>query len=287
VSNHQGQTVFITGVTSGIGEACAIRLAGTGLRVLGTGLSSEACDSFNREFEGRVEAIQMDLRDPASVAKAGEWVAEKVGETGLQGLVNNAGVDIPGPLEFIPLDKLREQFEVNVFGQMAVIQALMPLIRQGRGRIVNIGSIDGRAVTPFQGGYGATKHAIEALTDVLRMELSPWGIPVIVVEPGDIATPIWEKSLAIADRMLEIVPKRCIELYGPLMNAAKATATAMSKKAKSPDTVARAVDHALTATRPKPRYLVGADAKIRLALEVLPTRWVDRLIMGFIARGGA
>ncbi|MBX7254980.1 MAG: SDR family oxidoreductase [Candidatus Hydrogenedentes bacterium] len=279
----QGRTVFITGVTSGIGEACAIRLRRAGWRVLGTGLTEQACAASSEE-QGDV-VVQMDLRDSNSILRAVEWLKGKVGDAGLQGLVNNAAVDIPGPLEFLPLESLREQFEVNVFGQLAVIQSTMPLIRQGNGRIVNIGSIDGRAVTPFQGGYGATKHAIEALTDVLRMELSPWRIPVSVVEPGDIATPIWEKSLSTADRMLERLPDRCQELYGPLMKAARATAVSMSKKAKSPDIVARAVQHALTSSRPRPRYLVGGDAHLRLALEVLPARWVDKLIMGFIARG--
>ncbi len=283
MSAESSRAVVITGASSGIGRACAERLAREGFRVFGTYLPQEGAAAL--DGMSAVVPIPLDVTDSDSIARAAEQVSAEC-ESGLWGLVNNAGVDIPGPLEFLPLERLREQLEVNVIGPIAVTQAFLPLIRKGRGRIVMIGSIDGKAVTPFQGGYGASKHAIEALTDALRMELSAWDIPVSVVEPGDIATPIWEKSLALADRMLGELPEKAHDLYGTQMTAARATAVKMSSKAASPETVVRAVHHALTARRPKTRYLVGMDARIRLALEILPSRWVDRLIMGFIARGG-
>ena len=277
--------VVITGATSGIGKACAVRLDALGYRVFATYLRENDVAELQAACSDRLTAIRLNLLDESSIAAAAERVAAEVGDGGLDGLVNNAGVDIPGPLEFLPLARLREQLEVNVVGQVAVTQAFLPLIRRAIGRIVFVGSIDGKAVTPFQGGYGASKHAIEAIADVLRMELRAWGIHVSVIEPGDIETPIWRKSMALADEMLQLVPPRGHELYGPAMTAARATAQKMAAKASPPAIVVRAVEHALIARRPRTRYLVGADAKLRLALEWLPARWVDAIIMNFIAKG--
>ncbi|MEW5723212.1 MAG: SDR family oxidoreductase [Thermodesulfobacteriota bacterium] len=273
--------VLITGAASGIGLATAVRLDRLGFEVWGTYLTEEELARAEGQTGEAVRWLPLDLRDGESVRRA----AAALGEGGLFGLVNNAGVDIPGPLEFLPLDRLREQLEVNVVGQLAVTQACLPLLRRAGGRIVFIGSIDGKAVTPFQGAYGTSKHALEALADILRMELSPWGIWVSVIEPGDIATPIWAKSLALAETMLGRLPQRAHELYGPLMATALATAKKMAGRAKPPDTVARAVAHALTSARPRARYMVGADARLRYLLEILPVRWRDRLILGFIKRG--
>ncbi len=287
MSSDAAGSILITGASSGIGYACAMRFAADGCRVFATYQTEEGRQSIESEGADGLVPIPLDVTDADSITRAAERVFDACGELGLQGLVNNAGVDIPGPLEFLPIDRLRRQLEVNVVGPVAVTQAFLPLIRKGHGRIVMIGSIDGKAVTPFQGAYGASKHAIEAITDVLRMELRAWDIPVSVVEPGDIATPIWEKSLGIADEMLKALPPRAHELYGPIMSAARKTAVRMSQNAASPEIVVRAVVHALTSARPRTRYLVGFDARIRLALELLPARWVDGLIMAFIKRGGA
>ena len=279
------KAVVITGAASGIGEACAARLASMGYTVFGTYLTQEEGETMRAAARPNVVPLPLDITDERAISEAAGMIAEATGEVGLAGLVNNAGIDIPGPLEFMPIESLRRQLDVNVIGQVAVTQAFLPLLRKGRGRIVMIGSIDGLAVTPFQGAYGASKHALEAISDALRMELVPWGIQVSVVEPGDIATPIWEKSLAKADELLARLPEAAHDLYGPQMRAACATAVKMSGKASPPEIVVEAVVHALTARHPRTRYLVGLDARIRLALEVLPTRWVDKLILGFIARG--
>ncbi|MCC6486100.1 MAG: SDR family oxidoreductase [Candidatus Hydrogenedentes bacterium] len=283
---EQGKAIVITGAASGIGEACATRLAAMGYTVFGTYLTAEEGESMRAAARSGIVPLPLDVTDARAISEVSRMISEATGEAGLAGLVNNAGTDIPGPLEFLPIESLRHQLEVNVIGQVAITQALLPLIRMGNGRIVMIGSIDGRAVTPFQGAYGASKHALEAVSDALRMELRPWAIHASVVEPGDIATPIWEKSLARADELLARLPQAAHALYGPMMKAARATAVKMSGKASPPEIVVRAVVHALTARCPRTRYLVGFDARLRLALEVLPARVVDRLILRFIARGG-
>ena len=275
----------ITGASSGIGRACALRLDALGYRVIGTYLEEGEDVALLAEASDRLTMVRMDVTDESTVRSAVEYVEAQTGERGLSGLVNNAGIDTPGPLEFLPLDTFRHQVEVNVIGLLGVTQAFLPLIRKAQGRIVNMGSIDGKAVTPFQGAYGASKHAVEALTDGLRMELRPWNIHVAVVEPGDIRTPIWSKSLAMADTTRAKLPVPAEALYGPLMTAARATAEKMAQRASDPAIVVKAVVHALTARKPRTRYLVGNDAKIRLGMEWLPTRWVDKIIMDFIAGG--
>ncbi|GMW00104.1 MAG: short-chain dehydrogenase [Candidatus Hydrogenedentota bacterium] len=286
MSDRFTNAIVITGATSGIGKACAIRFDQLGFRVFGTYLHESELDAVVSATSDRFTPVYLSLTDHESIHAAARTVQEAVGESGLYGLVNNAGMDMPGPLEFIPIDRVRQQMEVNVIGQVAVTQAFLPQIRKAVGRIVFIGSIDGMCVTPFQGAYGASKHAIEAICDALRMELHPWKIEVICVQPGDIQTPIWDKSLKIAEEIGESVPKEAWELYGSLMTAAKATARKMQKMAKPPETVVRAVEHALTSRRPRTRYLVGLDARMRKAIEILGSRRVDKLIMGFIAKGG-
>jgi NAD(P)-dependent dehydrogenase (short-subunit alcohol dehydrogenase family) len=277
--------VLITGAGSGIGLATACDLAGLGYDVFGTCLTEEELGQAKAETDQGIHWLLLDITNPDSIKNAQETIAEKVADQGLYGLVNNAGADIPGPLEFLPLDAFRKQLELNITGHLAMTQAFLPLIRKARGRIVFTGSIDGRAVTPFQGAYGVSKHGIEAMADILRMELSDWGIWVSVVQPGDIATPIWTKSLGLAEQMLQQLPEKAHVLYGPTMSAALSTARKMSQRAAPPQTVSKAIIRALTASKPRARYMVGWDARFRLALEILPARWLDRIIMGFIRKG--
>jgi short-subunit dehydrogenase len=178
---------------------------------------------------------------------------------------------------------------VNVTGQLAVTQALLSLLRRGRGRIVNMGSIGGRIASPFAGPYSASKFALEALTDALRMELHPWGLHVAIVEPGTVATPIWEKSVARADRLVQALPPQAQTLYGAALSAARASAERTGKEGLGvpPEVVARAVAHALTARRPKTRYLVGWDARIAMLFTLVPDRLRDRVMLrqAGLARG--
>jgi NAD(P)-dependent dehydrogenase (short-subunit alcohol dehydrogenase family) len=254
--------VLVTGASSGIGEACVLRLVRNGWRVLaGVRTAGDAPDG--------TEEVLLDVTDEEQVRAA----AESVGE--LHGLVNNAGIAIASPLEAIPLDELRRQLEVNVVGQVAVTQALLPALRRTRGRVVFVGSIAGRSALPFLAPYAASKHALEAVADALRIELAPWGIRVSIVEPGTIATPIWTKGAAIADEIQSRVADGTLELYAPRMAAFRRAAAAAGRRGQSTARVAEVVEHALTAERPRTRYLVGRDARIRAGIELLPDRWRD------------
>lgn len=227
----------------------------------------------------RVVPIHLDVTEAASIGEAAETVRRRVGLLGLWGLVNNAGIAIGSPLESIPIEQLRRQMEVNVIGQVAVTQAFLPLLRQARGRIVNMGSIAGRGTIPIMGPYSASKHALEALTDALRLELSPWGMEVSIIEPGAIATPIWEKSTKTGDELEAAAGSEMRALYGNIIQRVKEAVADAGKRAIPAEAVAKVVLHALTAFRPKTRYLVGADAKIRAAMiKWLPDRVQDWML---------
>ena len=214
------------------------------------------------------EEVLLDVTDGPDIAAAAERVER------LDGLVDNAGIVVAAPLEFLPLEELRLQLEVNVVGQLAVTQAFLPALRAARGRVVIVGSIAGRSALPFLGAYAMSKHALEAMADSLRVELAPDGIHVSIVEPGTIATPIWTKPRPLLDEL----PAESTERYGARMASFRSVAAKRSAKAAPPESVVRAVEHALTADRPKARYLVGRDARIRATIERLPDRLRDRIV---------
>ena len=283
VSNRQ-RAVVVTGASSGIGEACALRLDGLGFRVFAGVRRQQDGDALRRKASERLAPVMLDVTDPLSVQSASDSVAAATGGVGLAGLVNNAGTAVAAPLEFLPLGELRRQLEVNVVGQIAVTQAFLPLLRQGSGRIVNIGSVSGRIASPLLGAYTASKFAMEGLTDTLRRELSPWGVAVSIVEPGRIATPIWEKSLKAADELLDALPRRALELYGPAIEEVRRGALEASRWGAPPEKVARAVEHALTAKRPRTRYPVGPDARLgALLVRLLPGPLLDRILSAYAA----
>ena len=273
--------VVITGASTGIGRACAVRLDSLGYRVFAGVRKTADGDALRAATSQRLTPVHIDVTDGASITAARETIGQQLGDAGLRGLVNNAGIGVGGPLEFIDLDDLRRQFEVNVFGQVAVTQAFLPLIRKEKGRIVNIGSIAGRLASPFIGPYSASKFAMEAITDALRFELRPWGINVAIVEPGSIATPIWDKSRTTADEIERNLTADARELYGGTIGAIRTFINDTEKRAIPPERVADAVQHALTAKRPKTRYLVGTDARMQA---VLATVAPDRIADGLIAR---
>jgi NAD(P)-dependent dehydrogenase (short-subunit alcohol dehydrogenase family) len=260
------RTVLVTGASSGIGAACAERLARSGWRVLaGVRRAGDAPKG--------TEELLLDVTELDQIRAAAERVEE------LQGLVNNAGIALASPLEFVPLDELRKQLEVNVLGQVAVTQALIPALRRGRGRVVFIGSIAGKSALPFLGPYSASKHALEAIADALRVELAPWGIGVTIVEPGTIKTAIWTRSAARADELLERLDgrERLEQLYGARLARLRKIAMARGQAGAPAERVAEVVEEALTAPRPPTRRLVGRDARIRAGLELLPDRLRDRI----------
>ena len=283
VSDRQ-RAVVATGASSGISEACALRLDGLGFRVFAGVRGQQDGDALRRKASERLAPVMLDVTDPLSVQSASDSVAAATGGVGLAGLVNNAGTAVAAPLEFLPLGELRRQLEVNVVGQIAVTQAFLPLLRQGSGRIVNIGSVSGRIASPLLGAYTASKFAMEGLTDTLRRELSPWGVAVSIVEPGRIATPIWEKSLKVADELLDALPRRALELYGPAIEEVRSGALEAARWGAPPEKVARAVEHALTAKRPRTRYPVGPDARVgALLVRLLPDPLLDRILSAYAA----
>lgn len=239
--------------------------------------------SLQADASNRLSPIIIDVADGDSIQDAAAKItAETRGE--LSGLVNNAGVTYQGPLEYLPLDDLRTQFEVNVIGQIATTQALLPIIREGRGRIVFMSSIGGRTkALPLLGPYAASKHAIEALADALRVELRPWGIHVALVEPGNIATPIWDKGDAALDGLITSLPAEGQKRYRTPLERSRKIAVAMGKRGIPPERVARRVAHALESPRPRTRYLVGIDAHVQSRLDgAIPTRVRDALMARFV-----
>jgi NAD(P)-dependent dehydrogenase (short-subunit alcohol dehydrogenase family) len=271
--------ILITGCSTGIGEACARWLDRGGHRVF-AGVRREAdAERLRTGASGRLTPITIDVTDAGTIELARETIEQQVGGEGLGGLVNNAGIAVTGPLEYLPIEEFRRQLDVNVVGQLASTQAFLPLLRRAGGRVVFMGSIAGRMTIPFLGPYSASKFALEAIADALRLELQPWGIQVALIEPGSIATPIWTKGAAAANVLQAGLPAHVVEDYGAAMHAMRKAAGDAGRRGISPDAVARAVEHALTARVPKTRYLVGSDARFRaLLMQIVPDRLRDRLI---------
>lgn len=270
--------VVITGASTGIGAGCAIGCAQQGMTVFAGVRDLRAGEALQAK-EGAIIPLQLDVTDDESIKRAADTVRQRVGGAGLAGLINNAGIAIGSPLEVIPLSQLRKQLEVNVIGQIAVTQAFLPLLRQAQGRIVNMGSIAGRGTIPMMGPYSASKFAMEALTDALRLELYPWGIHVSIIEPGAIATPIWDKSLNTALDVEKDMPAGAKLLYEKAARQVWEAVQEAAQRAIPVDAVVQAVLHALTSPRPKTRYLVGTDAKLRAFMaKWLPDRMQDWIL---------
>ncbi len=266
---------MITGASTGIGQACALRLDGLGYRVFAGVRKPADGEALKKKCSDRLSPVMLDVTSEDSIGVA----VRTVGDVPLAGLVNNAGIFVAGPLELVPIAMWRKQLEVNVIGQVAVTQAFLPMLRAGRGRIVNIGSVAGRSALPFSGPYCSSKFALEGLTDSLRMELRQWGMSVSIIEPGAIRTPIWDKSEAGASEYLNDIPAHLLELYRDGLDKLRAAAAQAGKDAIGPEEVVKAVEHALTSAKPKTRYVVGSDAKLRMRLLHLPDRLLDSLIL--------
>jgi NAD(P)-dependent dehydrogenase (short-subunit alcohol dehydrogenase family) len=271
--------VLVTGASTGIGRATALHLGELGFEVFG-GVRREADgERLAADGSGAVTPLILDVTDAAAIESAARVVETANGGAGLKGLVNNAGVAQPAPLELIPLEELRRQLEVNFIGQIAVTQAFLPQLRRARGRIVNVSSIGGRVASPALGAYAASKFAIEAASDSMRMELHPWGIDVSVIEPGSIGTEIWRRGGEAADATLDRIPEEQRKLYAELIDGVRRMAERLEASGIPPEKVARRIAHALTARRPRTRYVVGMDARIQIALaRVLPDRAFDALV---------
>jgi NAD(P)-dependent dehydrogenase (short-subunit alcohol dehydrogenase family) len=270
------RVVVVTGASRGIGRACTLELVRRGFHVFAGVRSPDDGRAVAAGADGHVTPLALDVTHPDDITAAAVAVRDAVGRRGLWGLVNNAGIVVPGPLEFLPADALQAQFDVNVFGVLALIRALLPLLRNAGGRIVNVSSVNGRLASPFSGAYAGSKFALEGLSDALRLELGPAGVDVVVIEPGAVATPIWDTSRQRALDLLERYPPAAWEHYGKVLERLRDVR--VPPHATPPARVARAVARALKARRPRTRYHVGWDARAGLLLaRLLPGRALDRV----------
>jgi NAD(P)-dependent dehydrogenase (short-subunit alcohol dehydrogenase family) len=273
------KAVLITGTSSGIGKACAVYLAKLGYRVFAGVRNEKDGEGLALIQPHQIVPLILDVTDQKSILKAVEFVKAEVGAGGLFALINNAGISLNGPLEYFPPDQLRRLFEVNVIGLLNVTQNFLPLLRQANGRVINISSISGIITFPFSGSYCASKYAVEALSDALRMELLAWEIPVSVIEPISIASDIWQKSQRANRELLNQFPEKGQQYYGSYMKALDEATTRQTTKLLSADTIAKVVAKILVTPKPKPRYLVGRGATFLRIFKLMPTRLRDRLIM--------
>jgi NAD(P)-dependent dehydrogenase (short-subunit alcohol dehydrogenase family) len=254
-------SALITGARRGIGLATTRRLAAAGWDVYAGLRRLEDATAFDGAGPGRITPVPGQLPER------------------LDALVNNAGIAVGGPVEGIPIEDLRNQLEVNVVGQVAVTQAVLPRIRAARGRVLFVSSVSGRVSAPMFGPYTASKFALEALADSLRLELRPWGMRVILVEPGSIDTDIWRNAQeAIDETEASLTPEHRALYAGHTAGMRSATA-GIQKRTAPVEKVAEAILKALTAERPRARYVVGADARVQLALQAaLPTSAFDAAV---------
>jgi NAD(P)-dependent dehydrogenase (short-subunit alcohol dehydrogenase family) len=270
--------VLVTGASTGIGRTIVTDLAASGVTVFAGVRDASAAPTT--DGPGRIHPLLLDVTDHAQVAAAGAAIRERIGPEGMRGVVNNAGIGIGGPLEFIPMDEMRRQFEVNLFGQLAVTQAVLGMLREhGDGRVVYTSSIGGRVAGPMVGPYAASKHALNGMAESLRRELRPWNIQVSVLAPAAVATPIWDKGAEGIDDAIESIPPEGRELYGGSISSMRKVVADAADRAIPPQRVAAAARHALYASRPKAEYLIGLEARSMAALSsALPHRVFDAMV---------
>jgi len=284
VSDRTKGAVLITGASSGIGKACALLFSGKGYPVYAGVRTREAEVRLGRETKGSVEPILLDVTCRDHIERVARLVEKSAGHPhGIRAVVNNAGIVMGGPLEYLPLQHLRRILEVNVLGQIAIIQVFLPMLRRTGGRIVNIGSPSGFLAPPLLGPYAASKFALEAATDALRREVDASGVQVSLIEPGAVETGVWDKSMKEAERWEEGLPREAKERYSSRMQNVWALMSHLREKAMPPENVAQVVLRAVESRRPKPRYLVGMDAWLQCLLaRFCPVFLTDRLLDGWM-----
>lgn len=276
------KAVLVTGASSGIGHAIALRMSEAGWRVYAGVRKEDDALRLSKMTGDNLTPLFLDVTNMASIAEARAVIGLEQGNTGLDGLVNNAGIPLGGPLEFLDIQQFRSQLEVSVLGVVAVTQAFLPLLRSAKGRIVNIGSMHGRVALPLYGPYSASKYALVALTEALRVEVAPWGIRAILVEPGDAATAIWGKVDAMLDAMEATLPQKAFDLYGPLL----AIRNRFVQHGMEPDKVASVVERTLVNRHPRFRYLVGWDALGLACFSLLPAMLRARIVARLLPKYG-
>jgi NAD(P)-dependent dehydrogenase (short-subunit alcohol dehydrogenase family) len=273
--------VLVTGCASGIGRACAVSLTSKGVRVFAGVRQERDCAILAELGVENLVPLALDITSDEQIRAAASFIQRDLAGERLAGVVNNAGICITGPLEYISREQLRHQLEVNVVSQIAVVQAFLPMLRQSQGRIVNIGSVSGHISGALFGPYCASKFALEAVTKALRAELSSSGVSVSIVDPGSVATALWEKTMAMQDELAQSIPTPGKMLYGTQLSSRREQMGRMKEFARSADAVCDAVQRALTSRRPRERYIVGIEAKVKIGLAKI----VPEFIWALMARG--
>ncbi len=281
------KSVLISGASSGIGRALCMELDRQGYQVFAGVRSPEDAEMLRSESSVQLHPVILDITQPEQIAAACKTISDQTdGE--LFCLVNNAGIDVGGALEFLPLEDFRMQLEVNVIGQLALTQACLPMLRKTSGRIIFVSSIGGRLITPFNGPYGASKAALVAVADALRLELSPWNIYVSVLIVGSVKTPIWEKSSHMAGEILHREPPQAKELYAKLQKRAGVIYLHAGRKGMPVERAALFARQVVEAKRPKEYILVGSDARLlELIARFYPVRlrdWAVLYQLGFMKK---
>lgn len=283
--------ILVSGANSGIGLATARAAAENGWHVFAAARNPEGlADTIAGRSEGLATEVVLDVTKPSDIAALRSVVAEHVAGAGLDALANVAGIGVSAPLETVEIERVRAIFEVNVIGQLALTQAIVPLVREAKGRIVMVGSVGDRLTVPFAGPLTASKWAIAAMTETLRQELAPWGIRVVLVEPASIRTPAVDKMRAEVDQTLaEFTPEQQV-LYGSTYRSVLSNFLAKEDNGSPPEVVAETIMKALADAHPRARYLTGADAHRLAALAHLPSTAQDaakRKVFGLPKPGSA
>ena len=272
------QAILVTGSSSGIGYHTALDLDKRGFHVFAGVRKVADAERLQAEASPRLTPVIMDVTQPEQIEQAIAQIAETVGDAGLFGLINNAGIAVMSPWEFFPAEDLKKQIDVNFMGQVAVTQACIPLLRQAKGRILNMSSVSGLVVFPFFGAYAASKWSLEAFTEGLRQELYPWGIEVISIQPGSIQTPIWEKEAANAQQRMAQFPPEAFALYGHEIEVMQKRVSSSGEDGLPVETLTELIHTALTVKRPKTHYLLAKKGWQTRLLRILPARLSDQLV---------
>ncbi len=267
-------SALVTGATRGIGRATAVRLAEHGWQVFAGVRRAEDGERLTQDGPGLISPVLLDVTDEEQVRALPEHLP-----TSLDAVVNNAGVVVGGPVEALQLAELRRQLEVNVVGQVAVTQAVLPRLRSARGRVVFVSSLSGRVATPLTGAYNASKFALEAVADSLRMEVAPWGIRVVLIEPAQTDTDLWRRAEDdLNDTVARLSPEHRV-LYAKHIEGYRRSIPRSQRMARPVEDVAATIERALTAGRPKPRYVVGASVRAQAVLaDLTPTPVLDAML---------
>jgi NAD(P)-dependent dehydrogenase (short-subunit alcohol dehydrogenase family) len=277
------KAIVITGTSTGIGKACALHLDKMGFKIYAGVRKQVDGDNLKKEASERLTPIILDVTSEESIAAVSGLIEKETGGE-LFGLINNAGIGRGGALEVTPLAEVRKLMEVNVIGLMAVTQAFIPMLRKGKGRIINIGSTSSLLAFPGASAYSASKFAVRAISDSLRVELKPFGMSVILVAPGAVESEIWDKGKAYKAKLRKTVKAEIAQLYAPLIKFGDKLNEKIKKIPASE--VAKQVAHALISRKPKPYYLVGNDAKGAAKVAKFPRGLLDWIILKRIQKLG-